>query len=275
MLNRLSMLLNLASHEWFVWALLGTESIIVVAVALSAFAQRAKLTLTTRGRRGQCSAFFEQLATGLRMADRAGDGSSRASVQRCAVSLLSLLPRGPLGAFVAWRTTHLATSTAVEQKIALLIAQAEGCSGRLLDFAKVTSPLLGLAGTLMGLQHAFSQAHLGKAAVEAGLATALYTTYAGILIAIAAFSALRFLVEPILGRLEAELWEAESKLGEIYASAEERADGQIAAGQEPAAPLRGRADPGIPHRPSTMDKQWWDATATDGEDPFAREPLDG
>ncbi|HEY5865895.1 MAG TPA: hypothetical protein VI542_10195, partial [Candidatus Tectomicrobia bacterium] len=46
------------------------------------------------------------------------------------------------------------------------------------------------------------------------LATALYVTYAGLLIAIAAFCTLRFLVEPVLERLEADLWEAEFALAE-------------------------------------------------------------
>ena len=46
------------------------------------------------------------------------------------------------------------------------------------------------------------------------MATALYVTYAGLLIAIAAFCTLRFLVDPVLERLEAELWEAEFALGE-------------------------------------------------------------
>jgi hypothetical protein len=135
--------------------------------------------------------------------------------------------------------------------IARSIAQAEGHSGRLLDFAKVTSPLLGL-------QQAFSQATLGSAAVERGIATALHTTYAGILIAIAAFFTLRFLLDPALERLEAELWDAEGQLSE-YARLREQ---QIARIEQ--RPGHVSCCPSADHRPS------WQPLAIGDE-----EPLDG
>ena len=198
MLNLLSTLLSFAAGEGLVWGALGLASVGVCAVCLRALAARARGKLTRRRQRAACQAFYQQLH------------NPAADVE----VLLFDLPHSAVGAFLRWRAQHCPAPAAVEAKIASLVAVAEGNSTRLLDVAKVTSPLLGLAGTLLGLQQAFSQAHLGKAAVEAGLATALYVTYAGLLIAIAAFCTLRFLVDPVLERLEAELWEAEFALAE-------------------------------------------------------------
>ena len=198
MLNLLSTLVSFAAGEGLVWGALGLASVGVCAVCLRALAARARGKLTRRRQRAACQAFYQQLR------------NPSADVE----ALLFDLPHSPVGVFLRWRAQHSPAPTTVEAKIASLVADAEGNSTRLLDVAKVTSPLLGLAGTLLGLQQAFSQAHLGKAAVEAGLATALYVTYAGLLIAIAAFCTLRFLVDPVLERLEAELWEAEFALAE-------------------------------------------------------------
>jgi biopolymer transport protein ExbB/TolQ len=198
MLNLLSTLVSFAAGEGLVWGALGLASVGVCAVCLRALAARAQGTLTRHRPRAACQAFYQQLH------------NPAADVE----ALLYGLPHSPVGLFLRWRTRHWPAPAAVDAKIASLVAAAEGNSTRLLDVARVTSPLLGLAGTLIGLQHAFSQAHLGKAAVEAGLATALYVTYAGLLIAIAAFCTLRFLVDPVLERLEAELWEAEFALAE-------------------------------------------------------------
>ena len=198
MLNLLSTLVALAAGEGLVWGALGFASVGVCAVCLRALATRVQGKLTRHRHRAACQAFYQQLH------------NTSADVE----VLLCDLPHSPVGVFLQWRTRHWPTPATVEAKIASLVAAAEGNSTRLLDVAKVTSHLLGLAGTLLGLQQAFSQAHLGKAAVEAGLATALYVTYAGLLIAIAAFCTLRFLVDPVLERLEAELWEAEFALAE-------------------------------------------------------------
>jgi len=198
MLNLLSTLVSFVAGEGLVWGALGLASVGVCAVCLRALAARAQVKLTRRRHRAAYQAFYRQLHNPV------------ADVE----TLLYDLPHSPVGVFLRWRMQHSPAPAMVEAKIAALVAAAEGNSTRLLDVARVTSPLLGLAGTLIGLQHAFSQADLGKAAVEAGLATALYVTYAGLLIAIAAFCTLRFLVDPVLERLEAELWEAEFALAE-------------------------------------------------------------
>jgi biopolymer transport protein ExbB/TolQ len=199
MRNLLSTLMAFVAGEGLVWGALGLASVGVGAVWLRALAARAQGTLTRHRQRAACQTLYQQLRT-----------NTSTDVE----TLLFDLPQSPVGAFLRWRTRHWTAPAAVDAKIASLVVTAEGNSPRLLDVAKVISPLLGLAGTLLGLQHAFSQAHLGKAAVEAGLATALYVTYAGLLIAIAAFCTLRFLVDPVLERLEAELWEAEFALAE-------------------------------------------------------------
>lgn len=93
----------------------------------------------------------------------------------------------------------------VEEHLSLIVAKEEGWSSRVLDFCRVTSPLLGLAGTLIGLQHAFANAGQGKAAIESGLATALGTTYAGIILAILSFLIMKFLLQPYLDGLSAQL----------------------------------------------------------------------
>lgn len=196
--NLLSTLISFAAGEGLVWGALGLASVGVCAVCLRALATRAQVKLTRHRQRAACQAFYQQLC------------HPSTDVE----TLLFELPQSPVGVFLRWRTRHWTAPAAVDAKIASLVAAAEGNSTRLLDVAKVTSPLLGLAGTLLGLQHAFSQANLGKAAVEAGLATALYVTYAGLLIAIAAFCTLRFLVDPVLELLEADLWEAEFALAE-------------------------------------------------------------
>jgi len=198
MLNLLSTLVSFAAGEGLVWGALGLASVGVCAVCLRALAARVQGKLTRYRHRAACQAFYQQLRN--------------ASVD--VEALLFDLPPSPVGVFLRWRVQHCPAPATVEAKIASLVAGAEGNSTRLLDVAKVTSPLLGLAGTLLGLQQAFSQANISKAAVEAGLATALYVTYAGLLIAIAAFCTLRFLVDPVLERLEAELWEAEFALAE-------------------------------------------------------------
>ena len=198
MFNLLSTLVSFAAGEGLVWGALGLASVGVCAVCLRALTARAQSTLTRHRHRAAYQALYQQLR----------------NPSRDVEALLCDLPRSPVGSFLRWRLQHCPASATVEAKIASLVAAAEGNSPRLLDVAKVTSPLLGLAGTLLGLQQAFSQAHAGKAAVEAGLATALYVTYAGLLIAIAAFCTLRFLVDPVLERLEAELWEAEFALAE-------------------------------------------------------------
>lgn len=202
----LSTIISFVAGEGLVWGALGRASVGVGAVWLRALAACAQGTLTRHRQRAACQALYQQL---------------RHNPSTDVETLLFDLPQSPVGAFLRWRTRHWTAPVAVDAKIASLVAAAEGNSTRLLDVARVTSPLLGLAGTLLGLQHAFSQAHLGKAAVEAGLATALYVTYAGLLIAIAAFGTLRFLVDPVLERLEAELWDAEFALAEaIHARAQ-------------------------------------------------------
>jgi biopolymer transport protein ExbB/TolQ len=198
MLNLLSTLVSFAAGEGLVWGALGLASVGVCAVCLRALATRAQDTLTRHRHRAAYQAFYQQLR------------NPSTDVE----ALLFDLPHSPVGDLLRWRVQHCPAPATVDAKIASLVADAEGNSTRLLDVAKVTSPLLGLAGTLLGLQQAFSQAHVGKAAVEAGLATALYVTYAGLLIAIAAFCTLRFLVDPVLERLEAALWEAEFALAE-------------------------------------------------------------
>jgi biopolymer transport protein ExbB/TolQ len=217
MLNLLSTLVSFAAGEGLVWGALGLVSVGVCAVCLRALAARAQDKLTRHRHRTAYQAFFQQLH------------NPSADVE----VLLDDLPPSPVGAFLKWRAQHGPAPAIVEAKIASFVAAAEGNSTRLLDVAKVTSPLLGLAGTLLGLQHAFSQAHLGKAAVEAGLATALYVTYAGLLIAIAAFCALRFLVDPVLERLEAELWEAEFAVAEALHVREQGATRETHASQWP------------------------------------------
>jgi hypothetical protein len=117
---------------------------------------------------------------------------------------------------VRWRAARLAAvdPVAVEQQIAFQMAGAEGASSRLLDFCKLSAPLLGLSGTLLGLRVAFSQASHGQAAVQAGIATALGTTLAGIAVAIGTCAVLKLALEPGLAELERSLWEAEQHLRE-------------------------------------------------------------
>ncbi len=110
--------------------------------------------------------------------------------------------------FSAWCLWNRSSSPAMaEQRISLIIAKEEGWISRVLDFCRVTSPLLGLAGTLIGLQFAFSNAGQGKAAIESGLATALDTTYAGIIIAIFSFFVMKLVLQPYLEGLSAQLLE--------------------------------------------------------------------
>jgi len=245
MRNLLSTMLNLATRdrlEGLVWLLLGVEWMIVVAVAFTGLLARVKRNMTARRRQTAYQRFFERFQ----------DATTHRE------TLISSLPNDAIGALLRWWVTHHHESTALGAKIGLLLAEAEGNSSRLLDFAKVTSPLLGLAGTLLGLQQAFSQAGLGKAAVEAGIATALNTTYAGILIAIAAFFVLRFLVDTTLERVEAELWEVGLKLTKL---ASVRAQNPVRHSTESEQRLR---------RSSA-----WDAVQQQPPATIGVEPLDG
>lgn len=217
----LAMVIDVATGEWLVWGLLGLASVLLCAVILRVLGARAKGRLTARRHRAHYQRFYEQVGNALTHLE----------------ALLLSLPESPVGTFLRWRVTHRVEPEAVNTQIAWLVAEAEGNSGRLLDVVKVTSPLLGLAGTLLGLQQAFSQAHLGKAAVESGISVALNTTFAGIFLAIAAFCTLRFMMDPALERLEAELWEAEVTLNEAMHVRRESAVRQA------AGPARG---PGYP-----------------------------
>lgn len=210
MRNALYTLFSMTGREWPVWLLLGVASITVLAVALATLTARLK----ARHYHAKHLRFYERLPTAFRRQTRTGGSTAVAAVQYQVEALLSSLPDDPVSTFMRWRLPRLVTvePAAVDQQIALLVAEAEGCGSRLLDFAKVTSPLLGLAGTLLGLQHAFSLAGHGKAAVEAGIATALGATLAGICVAIAAFATLRFIADPALTAIERRLWEAEMHL---------------------------------------------------------------
>jgi biopolymer transport protein ExbB/TolQ len=201
----LQTLCTLAGPEWPVWLLLGLESVAVLAVALATVSARLK----ARHDHTQYVKFFHWFAAAIHQTG----GSALAAAHRHGMTaLLASLPRhNPVSTFLCWRVDHLdeVELATVESQLAHLAETAEGASFRVLDFTKVTAPLLGLAGTLIGLRQAFSHASHGQAAVEASLATALGATLAGIGVAIAAFAILRFVVDPALAQLERRLWEAE------------------------------------------------------------------
>jgi biopolymer transport protein ExbB/TolQ len=202
---------QLLTPTGLVWVLLGLESITVVAVGLAALTGRLRYLRKRSLRR--------QLAAGQTFCDRLDEA-------------LPFLPQGPVGDFMRWRATHTVSPPAVEQKIALLLTEAEGSNSQVLDFVKVSSPLLGLGGTLLGLQTAFGQATPGQAAVQEGLAMALNTTLAGITVAFFALAALRFLVARGLEHLETALWEANLMLEAVDVRAAESAPVAVAPDQE-------------------------------------------
>jgi biopolymer transport protein ExbB/TolQ len=201
----LQTLYTIVGPEWPVWLLLGLESVAVLAVTLATVSARLK----ARRDHTKYVEFYHWFASAIRQTG----GSALAAANRHGVTaLLASLPRhNPVSTFLRWRVDHLdeVELATVESQLAYLAETAEGASFRVLDFTKVTAPLLGLAGTLIGLRQAFSHASRGQAAVEAGMATALGATLAGIGVAIAAFAILRFVVDPALAQIERRLWEAE------------------------------------------------------------------
>ena len=201
----LQTLCTIAGPEWPVWLLLGLESVAVLAVALATVSARLK----ARRDHTKHLEFYHWFAVAMH---ETGVSALAAANRYGMTALLASLPRhNPVSTFLRWRVDHLdeVELATVESQLAHLAETAEGASFRVLDFTKVTAPLLGLAGTLIGLRLAFSHASQGLAAVQAGMATALGATLAGIGVAIAALATLRFVVDPALAQLERHLWEAE------------------------------------------------------------------
>jgi biopolymer transport protein ExbB/TolQ len=243
---------TIAGPEWPVWLLLGLESVAVLAVALATVSAR----LRARRDHTKYVEFYHWFAAAI---SQTGVSALAAAHRHGVTALLASLPRHhPVSRFLRWRVDHLdeVEMATVESQLAHLAETAEGASFRVLDFAKVTAPLLGLAGTLIGLQQAFSHISEGQAAVQAGMATALGATLAGIGVAIAAFATLRFVVDPALAQIERHLWEAEMHCREGTATLRRRHAGSMGRGTHNGAAVdthttkedaHGSSSPAPPH----------------------------
>jgi len=141
-------------------------------------------------------------------------------------------PMGPVSAAMI-QCSHLPTNTA-EEKIHIALSEQRLQLERNLGFLGTmgnTAPLLGLLGTVWGIMRAFHDMAItgsaGPSVVAAGVAEALFTTAAGLLVAVPAV----MLFNHFVRRMGVMLTVAENHARTLRIEAEAAGRGQQAAGR--------------------------------------------
>lgn len=209
------LMLNMGFEGWFIISLLVLLSIITVAVALQKWRELSSrndadeefLEAMKKVRR------FEDLVKAV--AHTRGEGlRSLAEAALVEDETLGVDPGEPVGAEVRGQLVQEACERAAEEEYMRLESRLPWlvvCAG--------TGPFLGLLGTVWGIMDAFfrigKEGSAGLNVVAPGIAEALLTTMAGLIVAIPAAAAHQ-LLSGRLRRLEGEHVLFASRLGSLY-----------------------------------------------------------
>jgi len=187
------------------WIVLITQSILALALVFSGVSyrlQQRRLQLETTRRQ---STFLDQLKV-IKQLNSTSDIHQRLESLKKETRFASDGPCYILGALL----TRNLDQAAIETAIQIHIEAIEGGAIRLCIFLARTGPLVGLAGTFVGVQSAL--AIFGKEAndprlVGSSFSTAVLTSLVGVWIAFACLSVSRLLWEPSLKKTMVELFE--------------------------------------------------------------------
>ena len=217
--------------HYTIWALLFGESVLALALLVSGIGWRWK------GRRAgrQAMAAGQRHLNRLRVALNAGTGKA-ARQAKIAIRADASDKADAISSISRHLVARDLGQDEVDVLISLHIGKLERGAVRLCGLVARTAPLLGLAGTLVGVQmalSAFAQSATEPQMVLEGFATAILTTLAGILVALLCLATSRLLWEPLIRKtmhdlmemalmLKAAMWEVEKVIATEKATVRER-----------------------------------------------------
>ena len=215
--ERNTMNMSTLAH-YTIWALLFGESVLALALLVSGISWRLKGQRAGR----QAMATGRSYLSRLRGALHAGTGKAALQAKN-AIRADASHKTDAISSISRQLVARDLGQDEVDVLISLHIGKLERGAVRLCGLVARTAPLLGLAGTLVGVQmalSAFAQSATEPQLVLEGFATAILTTLAGILVALLCLATSRLLWEPLIRKtmhdlmemaltLKADLWEVE------------------------------------------------------------------